>query len=246
MDSSPRLIHTNPEKGFPLTARRRGGFIVSRRTLTELVDGFREVATASLADALDRRGLRGFMTFEMKPRTIVKKIVGPAVTVREVPSSEEQPPTKALQAIDSAEPGSVIVIGTDADAREVALWGGLMTAGAVARQLEGAVLNGGVRDIEEIRRDYGFAVYSKSVVPSTTLGRWIAIEMNVPVNCGGVTVNPGDIIVGDADGVVVVPRPFADEVLDDARDIEEKERKMVLYIQKVKSITRAVSEYNRI
>ena len=125
-------------------------------TLDELVAGFREVATASVADAVDKvAGKVGFLDQAIKPRINEKKICGPAVTILEGPTQEFVPPQHALDAIDEADAGSVIVISV-AGSSDVAVWGGLMTAGAVANKHEAAVLNGGVRDIVEIKRDYDF------------------------------------------------------------------------------------------
>jgi regulator of RNase E activity RraA len=213
----------------------------------ELIEGFRMVATASVADAVDRVVRRpGFMAYEIKP-VFSTKLVGSAVTVLERPAMESRPPEHALQAIDEAMPGAVIVIGVaDADPpRNVAQWGGLMTAGAVARRLGGAVLDGAARDVEEIRQA-GFPVFSRTVVPSTTVGRYVTEGFNVPVICGGVLVHPGDIVVGDADGVVIVPQAAALEVLEAARQIEETERRMTETIRKLGSIRRAVEEHARI
>lgn len=189
----------------------------------EIVEGFRSVATASVADAVEQvTGRRGYMDHQIKPRINDRKVVGPAVTVQEGPTEETLPPQHALDAIEEAPEGSVIVIGIGGEA-DVAVWGGLMTAGAAARNLAGAVLDGGVRDVTEIRRDYDFPVYARSVSPGTTLGRFKTLASHVPVVCGGVTVSPGDLIVADPDGVVVVPKERAGEVLRVALDIEARE-----------------------
>ncbi|HIP77640.1 MAG TPA: RraA family protein, partial [Kiloniellaceae bacterium] len=130
--------------------------------LKELVDGFRETATASVADAVDKvSGRKGYLDHVIKPRINDKKIVGPAVTVLEGPTDEFVPPQHALDVIDESEAGSVIVISIAGEAN-VAVWGGLMTAGAVANKHEGAVLDGSVRDITEIRRDYDFPIFARS------------------------------------------------------------------------------------
>ncbi|HEY6102547.1 MAG TPA: RraA family protein [bacterium] len=216
-------------------------------TLHDLVEGFRGVATASVADAVDRVVKRpGFMSHEVKP-VFPAKIAGAAVTVLERAALETQPPHHALAAIDEAAAGAIIVIGMeDAQAaRNVAQWGGLMTAGAVARRLGGAVLDAGARDAEEIRQA-GFPVFSRSVIPSSTVGRYVTVGLNLPVTCGGVLVHPGDIVVGDTDGVVVVPRASAADVLAAAQQIEETERKMTEAIGRLGSIRKAVEEFARI
>lgn len=214
--------------------------------IKELVAGFREVATASVADAVDKvAGKTGFLPESIKPRINENKIVGPAVTVLEGPTSEFLPPQHALDAIDEADEGSVIVISTNGQA-EVALWGGLMAAGAIANKHEAAVLDGGVRDLVEIKRDFGFPVFSRTVSPGTTLGRIKTIAANVEVAMGEVIVNPGDIIIGDVDGVVCVPREHAEEVLEMSREIDAREAEQARLIIESGSLREGLAKYGRI
>ena len=214
--------------------------------LKNLVDAFREVATASVADAVDKvAGKRSYMDQSIKPRINDKKVVGPGVTVQEGPTTAVVPPQHALELIDSAEAGCVMVIGIDGEAN-VAVWGGLMTAGAYARDLAGAILDGGVRDLTEIRRDYGFPVYARAVSPGTTLGRFKTLGANVPVVCGGVEVNPGDFIVADLDGVVVVPRAHAEEILAMSQEIDRRELEQAKLIVQARSLKEGLAKYGRI
>lgn len=214
--------------------------------LESLIAEYRKVATASVADAVDKiAGRVGFLPAEIRPRINETKIVGPAVTVLEGPTAEFVPPDHALDAIDAAEPGSVIVISTNGVV-DVAVWGGLMTAGAVANKLEGAVLDGGVRDIVEIRRDYDLPVYSRTVCPGTTLGRVKTLAANVEVAMGDVIVNPGDIIVADIDGVVCVPRDHAEAVLEMAKEIDVRELEQARLIIESGSLREGLAKYGRI
>jgi 4-hydroxy-4-methyl-2-oxoglutarate aldolase len=210
----------------------------------EIIQAFRSITTASVADALWELGVAGHMSHEIKPFMKVK-IVGPAVTVLEEPTIERVPPSHALELIDNSAPGSVIVIGIDGF-RNVAVWGGLMTAGAVVNGIEGAVLDGGVRDIEEIERDFGFPIFARSICPATTVGRFKTVAANEPVNVGEVTVNPGDLIVGDRDGVVVVPVGLVETVLKAAQDIEDREREQTRLIRETKSLLKGLEKYQRI
>lgn len=215
-------------------------------TLDELVAGFRATATASVADAVDKvTGRRGYLDHAIKPRINETKIVGPAVTVQEAPTEEVLPPAHAIELIDAAEAGSVIVIAVEGQA-DVAVWGGLMTAGAVANRLEGAVLDGAVRDIVEIRRDYDFPVYARSASPGTTLGRYKTLAANVPVMLGGIWVHPGDLIVADIDGVVAVPRDAAEAVLEMAREIDAREAEQARLIIEAGSLREGLAKYGRI
>lgn len=215
-------------------------------TLQDLIEGFAVAAIASVADAVEHIcGRRGYMDNEIKPRINEHRVVGPAVTVLEEPATDAGPPEHALELIDTAEAGSVVVIAIGAE-RDVAVWGALMTAGAWARGLAGAVLDGGLRDVAEIRRDYDFPVISRSVSPGSTVGRYRTVAANVPVTCGGIEVRPGDIIVGDVDGVVVVPRGRAAEVLEMARDIDRREAEQAKLIVEAKSVRQGLARYGRI
>jgi regulator of RNase E activity RraA len=212
----------------------------------ELVERFRLVATASVADAVDKIcGRRGYLDSAVKPRINDRKIVGPAVTVLEGPTTEFVPPQHALDLIDESEAGSVICIATGGEA-EMAVWGGLMTAGAVANKHEAAILDGGVRDIVEIRRDYDFPVFARAVSPGTTLGRFKTLAANVEIFIGGVAINPGDIVVGDIDGVVVVPRAHAEAVLAMSEEIDQRELEQAKLIIAEGSLRKGLAKYGRI
>lgn len=215
--------------------------------LQALVDGFNAVAVASVADAVDKVcGKRGYMAACIKPRINDKRICGPAATVLETATDEFVPPQHALDLIDEAPKGSVIVISIAGGEPDVAVWGGLMTAGAVANGHAGAVLDGGVRDLVEIRRDYGFPVYARDVSPGTTLGRYKTVASQVPVSVGGIMVHPGDLIVGDVDGVVVVPKDMAAEVLKLSQEIDARELEQAKLIIAEKSLRKGLARYGRI
>jgi len=213
---------------------------------TVVIDSFKTVSTASVADAVEQVvGQRGYMHHAIKPRINDAKVVGPAVTVLEGPTDEKLPPQHALDLIDESPAGSVMVIGIGGEA-DVAVWGGLMTAGASVNGFAGAILDGGVRDVTEIRRDYDFPVYARSVSPGTTVGRFRTLDSNVPVTCGDVLVHPGDLVVADVDGVVVVPQAHVDAVLALALEIEQKEAEQARFIRETKSLRQGLAKYQRI
>lgn len=213
-------------------------------TFEEIIKGLYEVPSASVADAVDKVvGERGYMYYEMKP-IFDCKIVGPAVTVQEVVSLKNEGPKHAFECIESAKKGSVLVISCE-DGKEVALFGGMMGTGCKVAELAGAVLDGGCRDITELRK-IEFPVFSRSIVPSTTLGRRVTINFNIPIVCAGVRVNPEDIIFGDADGVVVIPRQHLTEVYTEIMQIEKTEKAMTEDIWELKSIKKAQDKWGRI
>ena len=227
-----------------------GWFVSSQRvTADALVDGFRLVAIASVSDAVDSvTGERGYMNYDMRP-VISGRLVGRAATAKLVPlSAGESTATRAVshsvEMIDGAAPGTVGVIVIE-DGLNVAAVGGLMMTAAKARSMAGMVLDGGARDLAELRT-LGLPVYARSYTPATAVGRYISVSKNEAVECAGVMVEPDDIIVADEDGVVVVPKEHAAEVLAAAIEIDEREGAMVPLIKKMKSLTDVIKRFNRI
>jgi regulator of RNase E activity RraA len=214
-----------------------------------LLAGFRKSTVASVADAVDQIVKeRGFMSHDMRPR-IPGQIVGRAVTTLLRAAPPEQA-TAALSAkhsvamIDNSKPGEVGIIVVE-NGLDVAGLGGLMGTTAKVRGMAGIIIDGGVRDLAELR-SLGLATYSRSVVPSSSVGRWASVANNVPVQCAGVRVSPGDIIVAGEDGVVRVPKDRAAEVLKRSQEIDERETKMVPMIRQHKTLTKVVEIFNRI
>ncbi|MBN2588582.1 MAG: hypothetical protein JXA96_01870 [Sedimentisphaerales bacterium] len=214
-----------------------------------IVEGFKHVAIASVSDAVDQIvGQRGFMNYDMRPM-VGKSFVGRARTATFTPADKLPQGTElnlksATDMIDSAHEGEVGIIVVE-DGLNIAGIGGLMATTAKSRGLAGMVIDGGVRDIEEIT-SLGLPVFGRSITPATAVNYYAAIEKDIAVQCAGVTVNPGDIIVAGTDGVVCVPKNLAEEVLKKAQEIDATETKMVPYIKKNKSIQKAVDEFNRI
>jgi regulator of RNase E activity RraA len=113
------------------------------------------------------------------------------------------------------------------------------------RGFVGAIVDGSVRDTPQIRK-LQFPVFSRGVAPSTTINHYRFAGVNVPVTCAGVKVNGGDIIVADEDGVAVVPKAHAADVLKKAQDLDNTEHSMIPFIEKFRSIKEAVAKFGRI
>jgi regulator of RNase E activity RraA len=141
-------------------------------------------------------------------------------------------------AVDAAGPGDVIAIAT-AGRVDAASWGGLLSLGAVERRVEGVVIDGACRDVDEAV-GLGLPVLARAAVPLTARGRIIELAWNVPVSLGGLTVTPGDIIVGDRSGAVFVPRDRADEVFAQALVLAERERHIAAAIKRGTPMTEAM------
>jgi regulator of RNase E activity RraA len=212
-----------------------------------LMQGFREVEVASVADAMEQLyGQRAYMSHEMRPLSAAK-FAGPAVTVllkKEEHKEGSAASAGMLDAIDAASPGAVYVMVLD-DGADYAGIGGLMATAMKYRGLAGAIIDGSVRDTPQIRK-LQFPVFSRGVVPSTTINHYRFVGTNVPVTCAGVRVNGGDIIVADEDGVAVVPRARAADVLKKAQDLDNTEHSMLPFIEKFRSIKEAVAKFGRI
>ena len=149
-----------------------------------------------------------------------------------------------LAAIDQGGPNSVWVMVVQ-DGADIAGMGGLMGTAMAARNYSGAVIDGGVRDVAYLQK-IAFPVYALGIVPSTSVNHYRFAGANVPVVCDGVPVTAGDIVVADADGVVVVPRSKAAEVLAVAQEMDFKEHSMYATIEKLKSIVEAVKQFGRL
>ena len=123
--------------------------------------------------------------------------------------------------------------------------GGLTSTAMKYRGLAGAIVDGGVRDTPHIMK-LQFPVFSRGIVPSTTVNHYRFAGMNVPIQCAGVRVNAGDIVAADMDGVVVVPKDKAADVLKKAQQLDEAEHSMYSVIEKYKSIREAVARFGRL
>lgn len=212
-----------------------------------LIAEFRRVEVASVSDALEQlTGKRTYMTHRMQG-IFVAKFAGFARTVELKKDEGNTDPTALngmLEAIDQGSADSVYVMRVE-DGADIAGMGGLMGTAMAARGYTGAVIDGGVRDVAYLRK-IGFPVFATGIVPSTSVHHYRFAGAQIPVVCDGVTVNPGDIVTADSDGVVVVPRAKADQVLALAQQMDFKEHSMYAHIEKLKSILEAVKQFGRL
>jgi regulator of RNase E activity RraA len=212
-----------------------------------LVEGFRLVEVASVADASEQLyGQRIYMSHDMRP-IFTTKFAGPATTV--LMKKEEHKEGSAasqgmLDAIDAAPVGSVYVMVLE-DGLDTAGIGGLMSTAMKYRGFAGAVVDGSVRDLPQVKR-LQFPVFSRGVAPSTSINHYRFAGVNIAVTCAGVRVSPNDIVVADEDGVAVVPRAHAAEILKKAQELDDTEHRMYPFIEKFRSIKEAVAKFGRI
>ncbi len=182
------------------------------RVDTALIERIRAFSTATVHEAFGRRGA---LDPGIKPVSPEMKLCGPAVTVRCHPGDN----LMLLKAIDVAQPGDVLV--ADMGLADEGPWGELTTMAAKIRHLGGLVMNASVRDVDIVRAS-GFPVFCAGVSVKGTVKSALG-TINHPITCGGVAINPGDLVLGDENGVVVVPRTEVEKVADQAEARERKE-----------------------
>ena len=211
----------------------------------EILQGFKDLLkifspSCVVADSQERAGV---MHSVIKPITDAR-FVGVALTVKLYPGDL----VDCLDALKVAGEGDVIVVDACGDT-ETSIWGGLMAGLCQQKGVVGAVVDGAIRDTDEIKA-LGFPICTRAIVPRSThspySGRMEPIEVNVPITCGGVLVNPGDIVLADEIGVVVVPQEEAGEVLERAREQAAKEEETRKRIQEGKTVEELLREFGRL
>jgi len=183
----------------------------------------RKVSVATLTTALFKRGLRNQLIQDVHPlNASLGNMVGEAYTLRYIPAREDLNPITVFKdrghpqrkAIEECSPGGVMVIDSRKDARAASA-GSILVARLMKRGISGIVTDGGFRDSQEIAK-LAIAAYHHRPAAPTNLTVHQAIDINVPIGCGDAPVFPGDVIVGDGEGVVVLPAHLADELADEA------------------------------
>jgi regulator of RNase E activity RraA len=189
----------------------------------ETIAKLKTVSTPTLATALYKRGLRNQFIQDVKPlNPSLPTMVGEAFTLRYMPAREDRNPITVFQnpdhpqrkAVEICPPGAVLVMDSRKDARAASA-GSILISRLMVRGVAGVVTDGGFRDSAEIAALKIPAFHSRPSAP-TNLTLHEAIDINVPIGCGEAAVFPGDVIVGDADGVMVIPAEIADEIATEA------------------------------
>lgn len=185
---------------------------------TELFDMMEEsLYAAVISDALDAVGFREqAMRHTIRPLLPETVVVGRALPVLclDVYEIPDEPYQQEIAAVDSLKQDDVLVCSTDGSTR-ICFWGELLSTAARARGARGAVIEGFIRDVRKIMQ-MQFPIFTTGITPVDSNGRGEVVAYNVPIECGGVTVNPGDIVFGDADGVVVIPQSVETQVIEAA------------------------------
>lgn len=184
--------------------------------------------TGNIADNNNSVPGQGVMETGIKPVDPKMKMIGRAFTARCVPGDN----LALHQALNAAQPGDVLILDVHGYS-EAGHFGDIMATACKIRGLAGVVIDGSCRDSEDIR-ELGFPVFARGFNPSGTVKESLAV-LNVPVHCGGILVKPGDIVFGDCDGVVVIPKEHEDEVFKKAEAKFEHEKEIIRQLQEGKN-----------
>ena len=195
----------------------------------ELVSILRIVSSPNISDAMHRKGAMR----DIHPINLGTKIVGRAITVQTFAGDWAKP----VEAIDLAGPGNVLVIYNGSN--NIAPWGGLATLSCKNRGIEGVVVDGAVRDVDEIRA-LNYPIFSSGITPNAGDPKGMG-EINAEITCGGQLVRPGDYIVGDDSGVVVIPKERAYEIARRAKEVEKTESRLYEEIRRGKTLSQVAN-----
>jgi len=201
-----------------------------------------KLATSNLSDAMDKLDLRGAV-IGIVPQWGRTKVIGRAVTIRMTAAGAvESKAHLGVDAIQASSPGDVIVIDNRGDLRNNC-WGEILSMGALKQGVAGVVVDGAVRDVDACE-DFGFPVHARGTVPVTARGRIVQEAWNVPIRLGDVAVRPGDAVVADVNGVVVIAIAQLERVLETAEQIFDKETRMVEALRAGRSMVEVDREFN--
>jgi 4-hydroxy-4-methyl-2-oxoglutarate aldolase len=200
------------------------------------------ISTTNLSDALDQAGVRGAV-IGIRPLFGMPKVVGRAVTIKITAAGMMKSKRHlGIDAIAVSSPGDVIAIDNRGDTYNNC-WGEILSCAAQQKGVSGVLIDGAARDVD-FCQEIGFPVFARGVVPITARGRIMQEDFNCPIRLGDVQVRPGDILVGDVNGVVVIPEEKVDEVLSAAEAILEKEEQMKADILAGMDILEVDNKYN--
>jgi regulator of RNase E activity RraA len=200
------------------------------------------LSTTNLSDGLDKIGIRGAV-IGIRPLFGMPKVIGRAVTIKMTAAGMVKSKRHlGVDAIATAAPGDVIAIDNRGDLYNNC-WGEILSCAAKKKGIPGVFIDGAARDID-VCQEIGFPVFARGVVPITARGRIMQEDFNCVIRLGDVQVRPGDILVGDINGLVVIPQEKIEEVVSAAEEIFEKEELMKADILKGMDILEVDSKYN--
>lgn len=208
---------------------------------------YQRLYTGAIADILDKQGFRQqVLPYFLTPFTQADRVAGPAFTGQGYPCADttHNDTETRLGMLESIRPHTVSVWSCGGSL-DCAHWGEIMSTAARQRGCTGAVIDGGVRDVDFINA-MGFPVFAKFKCSASSIGRWDIREYQVPIRIGLTVVHPGDFVFGDTDGVVIIPQALTMEVLEAAEDVFRREGAMRAELRQGVSVKDAYAKYGSI
>lgn len=196
------------------------------------------LSTSTVSDALDKLGING-QCFGVKPLKREFRIIGAAYTIKYIAQEDEMGTVGDY--IEDVPPGSIIVIDNEGR-QDATVWGDILTHYAKIKDIEGTVINGVCRDTNS-SLDIDYPIFSKGTYMRTGKDRVQFLNDNIPISFGEIIIHPGDIILGDADGVVVIPKGLESKVLEFALSIEESESGIIDSVEKGMTLMEARKKF---
>lgn len=204
--------------------------------MDNLTERLKNIDCCAVSDALDALGLKPAVE-GLPPLSVQRRIAGRAVTVRLDTKAPEGGSKRHLGtlAVETAGPGNVIVVEHQSR-QDCAGWGGVLATGAKLKDIEGVIIDGAARDIDEAV-ELDFPIYGKKAIAVTARGRVYETDFNATIDVCGVSVEPGDYVIADSSGVAFIPADRAEEVIAKAEMVAKKEQLMVAELKKGLPIT---------
>ena len=215
-----------------------------RMSFTEIADRLRTVYSAALCDVLDSLGFRRqALSHQIRPLFTDALLIGKARTIvsRPVDRFPEKPYAKELEALDTLQPGDVIVFDTGEDLSS-AVWGELLSVAALAKGARGAVVDGLTRDAAKIC-ELRFPVFARGISSYDSHGRSEVTDYDLPITCDGVAVQSGDIVFGDYDGVIIIPASAVEAVIAKAEQKVAREKIVEGEFRKGRKVAEVFAEH---
>ncbi|MFN7994519.1 MAG: RraA family protein [Bryobacteraceae bacterium] len=217
---------------------------VTSENVAEIASRFLKLYTGAIADILDKSGYRNqVLPYYITPFTAANRVAGVAFTGQGYPCADiaHNDTEMRLKMLESISPGTVSVWSTGGSL-DCAHWGEIMSTAVMQRGCTGAVVDGGVRDVDFVNA-LGYPVFAKFKCSASSIGRWDIVDWGLAIKIGNTVVHPGDFVFGDTDGVVVVPQGCTLDVLAAAEEIFERERGMREELRRGVSVTDAYAKY---
>jgi regulator of RNase E activity RraA len=200
----------------------------------EAINRLAKLDTCAVSDALDRLGLKGAV-LGLRPLWPCPRIVGRAVTVKIKPAGLEKPKQHLCTPAIAAATASDVIVIDHAGRIDVAAWGGLLSLAAQVKKIRGVIVDGAARDVDE-SRELEFPVFGRGAVQVTARGRVMQESFNEEIECAGVQVHPGDLVIADMSGVVFISRAKEQDVLTQAEALAASEQRMAEAIRTGRSV----------